>query len=572
MHHTVKLIMSRNLENKDPQDRRKHRFLIAFSLVFAQVLFVLVIGYFLIEKFFGTKTVAQYLPAGNTVAFAEIFVDPQEQQLKKISENLKDYSTFSNTSIQNLITSIWPEYPQAADWIGRKVGVAFLQTNQMNQSATPVLFVEVKNLGLAINFLKERALNEDDFIQDEFTFPGFKLYSFKAGQRFYALQLENYLVFANNSEVLKQITDVKSNRLSSLKNDETYTQVQNGLPSKNLGFLYVNNQKVLQALLNNEQYLQTNISFLTNFLPFMQIFSAQGTAFIADNNSVKIYDQTILNKSNLPEGKLLSFNTKYQGKLLRFLPQEPTMLFAGRDLSSEINALKSVFAKDKIATSLIFEGYLNQAKDLFTDQNLNLESDILPLLKGEYLVSINQQPEGDSWLAIIEIADRSGVENRLQKIQNALQKRMGTFAPKERILTLEDGTTAKILEASTEVKKSTIVYGNYTIDILEASPKGPYIYFLDTKENLIFANNLKNLEAVVDRITNTNPTSTITALSNLNLNNADEVIYLNFNQILNELSEGNPVLKLYTQPLKNLTLTREYSENKIISTAIIEIK
>ena len=256
--------------------------------------------HFLYQNLFVPKDISKILTADNTLAFAQVTITPENYaKIKTLEEKtaldsqkiIKKFETLSGSNFEKDIKS----------WIGPRIGVAYLKNTKTGKSFS-VYFLASRNHQKALNFLSQKKLTENEKIISE-KFGHYKIYSYQISQNLAYTTLQRYIVISNDTENLKNYLQTISENRLKVKNDKNFITINNNLPSRSIGFFYVNIPK-LSADLNFAKYFGI-IGPLLN--PVLDIFPASGVAALPKDQGIVFSTYTIINKNNfftLPEDTL----------------------------------------------------------------------------------------------------------------------------------------------------------------------------------------------------------------------------------------------------------------------------
>lgn len=553
-------------------------------IIIIEFLILAIVGYFLIDKFFGPKPVSKYLPAITTIGFAEAIIDSDSNQLKKLLELLKKYPVYQKVNLQKFISLYVSDLEQIKPWLGRKIAISFIVSPADSikpEQISPVIFIEFKNYDQAIGFLKSKALSTpaDTFQEDQLN--NFKLFSLKFGQNYKVLVVDNYLIISDNLDSLQQIADVKERSIPSLSEDPIFNKANLALPQNSLLFAYIDSQKAISNLTINKNYLTAEGKDLLSLLPFARIFTADVYAIIFDENQLKAYQLTFIDKKQLGNKPYLTFPEKYSGQFLSYIPANSQFFLAGHNLKKEYNKIEEIFSASTDSSNLIFQGLIENQKNLYFGKNITIDEDMIPLLEEEYLLSFQGILEQPSWLFILELKDPTNDHLKISKLLENFKKKAGIFDPQIETVTLPDKTKAKDFVASSNVQEITANYNSLNYQLISIG-ENLKLYYLIAGNKFIFSNNLQDFTAIIDKLPEgksvlAGQQSNLKKLPNsfqtvdqllTNLHYSDEVISFNPSLFFNK----NSFLKPYLDPIKNIIVGRSYFDDGIATNYLFELQ
>lgn len=535
------------------------------------------IGYFLFGKMFQAQSIAELLPE-DTVGILEINIDGASSQTKKFISLLGKYPAYSQEGLIQLVNLLLPiDYKNDLEpWLGRRIGMAIIGGKSQDQGINRVYFIESRDREKAIEFLKNRAADRDDFTSTDYN--GHTIYSYKVSQMFHGTFLNDYLVIGENAEIIKQLIDHTIGSELRLSDNADYRKVANNLPQGALIFGYVNIEKLFDVLSKDPKFAAEKGQDLMAFKTFIHLFKAEGVTIFAEEKRLAMQTFTALNKEALDGQNFITFNEKYQGELLN-LANEETVLFAGgHDITKELNRIQEIFTSSTGTSSLIFEGLLEAQKFQYFGKDISMNEDIYPLLSGEYLFTVENSFEKPIITLFLELKDKNKDTQRLEKVMAEFIKTSGFFTPHVQEVTLPDGTKGQeIVAVAEKIERSEEKYNDANITLLRIGNTGWSIAYTIIDDVAIFSTNKESLTKIIDRKEGTIETNLrTTPFFNENiqpvLRTADEIMNVKLGAVtqffgLNEDS----ILSNYFVPFANLTITKNYFEDGISTIYLIEV-
>jgi len=532
------------------------------------------IGWFLFGKFFRAQSLAEMMPAQNTIGIFELNIDGANGQPKQFYELMKKYPVYQKDGLVKMLTLALPINfaVEIEPWLGRRAGITFL--NNSGKIAR-YYFVESRDHALTLNFLKSRAMADakEEVVDEDFN--GRKIYGFTLSHRFEFTFLNNYLLIAENADSLKALLNDSTTRLSD---DEDYRKVANNLPQGSLVFAYTNMQKMFAALIGSQEFSAKKGQDFAALKPFLSLFKAEGMTVFAEKDKFVVQTFESLDKEVLKESTFLTFAEKYQGSLLSLANEQPILLAGGHDLTKELNRLEEIFKGGTKTSSIIFNGLLEAQKENYFGKEISLKDDIYPLLTGEYLFTVDNNFEEPMLTMMFELANKNDDTAKIEKLASAFVKTSGIFSPKIQQVTLEDGTTGQEIVASSEtVERFDEKYNDVNVTTLKIGNTGWAIYYTITGNKAVFTTNKDNLKNIVDRnegklSTNLTTTNFYRNILQSFLRTADEVINIKVGAITEATGMADDeILKPYVLPFGNLAITKNYFEDGISTIYLLEV-
>ena len=545
------------------------------------VAFLLFAGFFLFEKIFKSESLANFLPADNTVAYFELTVDKNAGQVKNFFNIMGKHKVYQTDHLIQAVKNIIPfDYAKDLEpWIGRKLGLALIKPPEQSTPAKLALFVEMRKINKTMDFLKSRILagTGDELISE--SYKGFSLYHFKLCQNFNVLLLGNYAVFAENASLLLQIADGQLKARGKLKNDATYQKVANNLPHNALGFLFINTNKFFNLFLTDPLFQSQKTKDLLALQPFFKIFQAEGFVLLANGKNLNIQSFTSVDQSELNGMSYLTFSDKYKSQLLSLAGENPVLLAGGHNLHKELQRIQEILKAGTKASSVIFEGLLEAQKQKYFGKNVSIAQDFYPLLKNEYLITVDNNFEKPVINIFLEITDKISDSERFEKIINAFIKTGAIFSPHIQQVTLSDGTKGEEIVANTEeITRSSEQYENTNITILKPGNLPWKINYAFLDKILFVSTDLETLKNNINRHTGHAPTQNFTKTDYFQssikplLYSADEFFHLKTGALTDILGlKENPNLKDFLDPFTNLAVTKNYFDDGISTIYLIDV-
>ncbi len=539
------------------------------------------IGWFLFGKLFAPQEIAELAPAQKTVAVLEVSIDGNSGQVNQFYQLMDKYAVYRKDNIIKLLEASVPyDYQnELYPWLGRQVGVILYDTVDMDSmdSISPIYFVESRDQNATLKFLNDQKLSDESDSIIEKDYAGRKIYEFSQSQKAVFSFVNNYLVVAEDERLLKNYLDHLAEGLK-LSDDDNYRKVANNLPRGGIAFGYVDYKRMIEALENDKLFINQKGQELLVFKPFLDVFKAEGISVFVENGRFTAQTFTAIDNAVLDGESYITFSEKYRGELLAYANQNPVFLMGGHDLTKEINRLEDVFKSGTKTPALVFEGILEAQKQLYFGKDISLEEDLLPLLTGEYLFTVENSFEDPKVSIFIELQNKSSDIPKFEKAVNSFVEVSGLFTPKIQQVELPDGTIGREVVASPEkIEKSTSKYKTSNITTLKLGNTGITINYAILDRIVALSTDLASIHNIIDRYEG-DSTGGFTASNyykdNVDpvLRTADEVMLLK----LGALSEASGInadqdLGPYVVPFNNLTVTKNYFKDGISTIYLVEI-
>ncbi|MBU0668140.1 DUF3352 domain-containing protein [Patescibacteria group bacterium] len=594
-----------------PVQKQKIRGGILMLIGLATLIFV---GTLLFGKLFRPQQLADLLPNDNAVALLEIDTDGSSAQVKQFFELMKNYPVFQRTAMTAIINAALSvdSEKEIQPWLGRRVGLAII-AGRAGGSLDSLIFIESAEHNMTLEYMQKHAptffeaqslapqdaqsltapnpaataetpppteirpttANPPKIIATDIE--GIKIYEYENGPKIGFTFINNYLVLAPSKE---NIQDFASQYISAdhLSADPYYRKVAGNLPQGAMIFAYIDYQKLFSALEKNETFVAQKGQDLLALKPFLSLFRAEGLTVFAEGNRFVAQTFTALDKEILDGENYITFSEKYEGRLLDLVDEEPIFLAGGHDLTKELNRVEDIFKSGTKAPAMVFDGLIEAQKQKYFGSDIGLKEDIYPLFTGEYLAVIENSLEQPVVSLLLELKDNATSVSLFDKIVNEFVKVSGVFTPRIQEVTLPDGTVGKEIVASPEkIERSTGQYKNVAITSLKLGETGIKVHYAILDNIVAISTGEDTLQRMIDRHEGDlkeGLTSGKYYERNLKpvLTSADEIIEVKLGALtqmfgLNENSFISP----YLVPFNNFTVTKNFFEDGISTTYLVEI-
>lgn len=537
------------------------------------------VSYFLYTRLFRPQSIATFLPADSTVAFVEVNIDGESDQVKKFNRLFEKYPVYHPSNLVQLANLVFPvDYSKDLEpWLGRKIGLVLMKQSGEEDGVKIVLFVEQKSYEKTMNFLKGRALaNAGDELMAE-DYNNYTIYHYKLGQSYYFTFINNFLVLTGNDVLAKQLIDTQTGG-NKLKDDQLFQKVNNNLPPVGLMSGYVNSQKLFETMLKNPLFQSQKAKDLLSLQPFMRIFAAGGFMLVAEDNNLTAQVFEAIDRSQLQGEAYLTYNEKYEGKLLELAGENSILFAGGHDLFKELNRIGEIFRAGTDIDKTIFQGILEAQKEKYFGKDVVLESDIYPLLKNEYLMTVENNFEEPVVSVFIRLPEKNDDLSRIEKLTAAFIKKRAIFSPQIREVTLPDGTQGQEIVASAEeITRTDAVYNGVNVTTLQLGNLPWSINYAVLDDTLVVTSNTGMLHAVVDRKggkinTNLRVAESFTRTVLPAMRTADEVFHIKLGALIPVTGlDQNPAVKPYVEGFNSLTMAKNFFDDGISTLYVIDV-
>lgn len=418
------------------------------------------LGFFIIVKMQEPSALAAILPADDTVAFVEFHAAPFSHQRDALWDLIKDTAVYD----QNTLTT------QLSTWLGVDATTEVLpwvDTTAAGMavftSSDEVYFLGIKDAAAAqLFFTKHQVANEQSVTYEDVTLAPFP---WQPDWR-YAFT-DRYLLVGTTDDALQRVIAVMKGNARSLRQSETWGQVDKNLSSVRLGVGFVDLERAIP--------LTSKVPALVNLLgrdfsvlaPLTQVFPATGFTVAAGDDGLVVQSFTMTRRADGTPSVDLE---NYDGALAKNFPASPLAFFGGQNFAAQFDDFSGLFTAVHPSGAAIVEGMVRaQIEQLFGSGDL-LASDIKPLLQNEYGVGLY----GNDFIFEVNGESNKALEDHADAIKNSFLESGAVWQPVIKEVTLPDGTTGKevqaqqqpIVENSTEINGVTVhslSFGTHTL-------------------------------------------------------------------------------------------------------------
>jgi len=555
--------------------RQKMKGGILMLIGFATLIFV---GYFLFGKFFKPQDLAEILPAEKTVAVLELSTDITGGQVQQFHTLMENYAVYQKEGVIALIESTFPVdfETEIQPWLGRKIGLALL-VNPTQGNFEPLFFIESIDHKLTLEFLESRALDIANEELKETSIENHTVYQFEMSQEGAFTFINNYLVIAPTSENMEAYISAYIST-SALSDDQDFRKVANNLPQGGIAFGYANLNKLFDTLEKDELFIVQKGQDLLAMRPFLDVFKAEGISIFAESDRLVAQTFTSIDNEALDGENYITFNERYEGELLQLINEEPIFLSGGHDLTKELNRIEDIFKSGTKTPALVFEGLIEAQKQRYLGEDVSLKEDIYPLFTGEYLITIENSLESPIVSLLMKLTDNGGSVALFDKVMSEFIKVSGVFSPRVQEVELPDGTMGKEIVASPEkIERSTSTHEGTTITSLKLGDTGIAIHYAILDQIVAMSTKQENLKLIIDRYEGDLEEGLTTSKyydRNLKpvLRTADQVMHVKLGALTQVMGlNEDSFLQPYLVPFNNFTVTKNFFEDGISTTYLVEV-
>lgn len=527
-----------------------------FGWVFAIIMLAILIsvGYLLFQKAFRAKPIAKILPDDRTVITFELNTNFEHNQLLKTFHLLTNQPQYSR---EKLIE--WAEIKLNTNyekdlkpWLGRQIGFAILNPKDHEDTLHTVYFIEYLSKGKAENFLNR----------------------YKG--TFYSAFIDDYIFLSSNEKAISDlIDDQKSEELYA---GSKYREIDNNLPLNKLAYLYIDFEKITDSFFQTYPFLSEKGFSLDVLKPFLNLFDAEGVAFIALDDNFAIQSFLSLNEEVVDKIDYIGYQEKYTADLADAIPQDVLAFWGGENLEAQIKRLIELLAGGDQANLMVFDSLLQNYTKKYFGADVNFRTDILPLFHNEFAFVIEKSEDKNIYKILIELSSPQKDALNIQEIANSFAKVGAIFEPKIVEHTLEDGTVGKeIVAVPEEIIKSSSQYQGDTINELIMGEQGWGIYYAMLDDMAVIATDREGVKNTIDIAKGEKPSLKSTELFTKHiepvLKSSDEVSYFNLEGFLPLLlSEENLAKYPAFGIVASLSSGRNYFNDGVVTINYLQIK
>lgn len=506
--------------------------LLIASLLLAALIFV----FFIYMRSQKLPDLAAILPAEDTFAFATFSIEAYLAS----ADSLPPESPFAVSKLQIPFEYYLGSSPEALDFVDDKIGIAFV-------SEEPVVFFKIKSEKKALKYLKTLLIPDEELTEEK------EVYSYPLSHPFSFTFAGNLLAFSTEPEILEEI--LADNK--KISDTENYQNLRSRLQYFSSGFFYSNLPKtrlyIAQAFakigLNEPGFMES----------LFQIFSSFGGTITMSESGWNLETFTAVDKSRIENEAFFRYDTKYEQKLLTYLPENFLFEWGGHNVKAQVFRMIDLLNNLHSSAALIFESSIKALALQYLGEGVDLEKEIYPLLDGEYLFAMS--PE--SVVLILEITAEESSE--IYKLRDLFAR---TYQYKnERQVEVEiDGNkvteTQATLAPLDQIEKT---YEGHSYVEWKASDKSfATIAIMDDK--VILASNEKDLFDILDKMDGRIEKRSIRDYGQL-LSGSDEISILH----IELLPEGN-ILRNLLNGFKNFATTRKVFDDGIFTRHSLQFK
>lgn len=530
------------------------------ALVAIMLSILIATGYLLFEKVFKPISIAKYLPSDRTIAFIDINSNFNHNQLTKSFELLKNYPQYSEKKAQELLEKkLMGNYEtDIKPWLGRSIGVAFLKGKSDEKSLDEIYFAEAVNKVNAIKFIE----NKKTYAKMEYA--GYDVYSSKEGDNIAVV--DSYLIYTQDKKAIENLLDFEKSQDGSVFSSEKYSRISNNIPINKMAFLYINFNQVSEAFLKNIPLLKDMDINFKELLPVIKLLDSDGMAIIAMNDKFAIQSFLNLNIDKVKEEKYIKMNEKYSANIAQYVEENALAFYGGQNIEGQIKRFIEILSSGRQEVVENFDKVLQNYTQKYFGSEVIFNLDILPLLKNEYALAIENDGDKPIYKFFLELSDKEKDAKSLEKIADNFAKIGGIYKQEVVEHTLPDGTLAKEIMAVPEaINKESKDYKGITITELHIGEESKGIFYAIIDNVAVISDSLNGIKKSIDLKENKNNlkiSETFQKLIAPVLKNSDEISYFNIEKLL-------PNLPL---PIAEISGGNNYFDDGIVSINYLHVK
>ncbi len=482
------------------------------------------IGYLLFKKAFSPNPLAKLIPADETVVLLELNTNENHTQVIRTFDLLEEYPEFSKENlIQKAEEKFALDYKEISLWLGRNVGMAILNTD--TEELDVLYFAEVIDNEEFKKFIKNTT-------SASFKYLGKNVFRIN---NFYLTLEKNHLAMSEKKESIERFIEFNKSSNPSLIGSSPYRRINNNLPVNKLGFLYLDFSKLSDGFFQKYPILSEKGLSMAVVEPLIQVFEAEGFAFIALEDNFSIQSFMILDTEKLKDSDYLNIRKKYTASLTSYLDKNTLAFWGGENLQIQTKRFLDILAGGSEVNLFIFESVFQSYGEKYFGEGVNFEKEILSLFRNEYVFAIEEGKNDNVYKLIIKLDNKDQLA-KIHELANKFANIGGIFEPKIVEHILEDGTVSREIRAIPEkIIKNKSEYKNSTIYHLEMGQRDWGIFFVFIKNIAVFATSLESIHDTIDLVEDSSENLKNSEVFDLSiqpiLRSSDEITYLDFKEI-----------------------------------------
>jgi len=565
-------IINRNEEIKEKKSTMKRK-IAGVALIITGLIIIGFIGFFLMLKIFSAPRIANLLPLKDTIALVETDISGINGQFDYLLRLTQDSPAYSK---ENFINHLYEKYEidfykEISPWIGGRHGAALIKGgNEINE----VYFIESRDHDQTLEFLKKYQMTHPDDAIVASNYRGYDIYSYKMSNNLKFFFAKKYLIISNQKEPLQQIINVLTHESDSLDSSRDYRTIITNTNRDHLAFAYLDVQNGLGYIVKNPKYAKMLGREISLYMPLLKIYKQLGVSISAEGNGIKVQTYTSVDKESLKDNIYFRYDSKYNGKLLSHLPENPLSVFGGHNLSSQLQRFESLLGETNSLANILYRGEINKFIKMYLGEGIDYEKDILPIFANEYLYFLEGSFSSPDYALILEINDETNLKKLLPKFEQAFIKIAANRNPITKEIELADGTKAEeIVVDFNDIKKEEMAAKNANIISFKTSGGKELISYAINDNKFIFTTKISTLNNILEKTSEPDQNSEIHQKIDKNIiSSADEIGYVDLESFWPSGKFLSPEFLEYLLPFKKVYFGQEIFDNGTVAEYYFEVK
>lgn len=543
-------------------------------------IFLLLFGVFYgVSRIFRPQELSTMLPEDSTIAFVQVNINPGNEHVQRFYSSLSEHDVYRLDSMTALVDELLETNFETdiEPWISRQIGIAILEKPESEGEMDTLLFVETRDRSKTIDFMQSRGLkDQEDYVLTE-DYNGTDIYRYALSQTYQFTFINNHMVVSTSKDALMKVIDSHKGNIKKLIDGKEYQKVAQNLPINTLVFTYVNFDKAMEFLKNNDEFMSEKGKDLLAFEPFLKLYKAFGSTVIMENGNIAIQAYTSLDQDYLEGEDLLKFSKKFRANLLTLMPNNVNFYAGGLNLREQIHRYSELLGAGGDVSYLIFEGMLRAQKNYYFGSEITLEEDIYPLIEGEYAFAVTENDGNPSVIILLELSDPIRDKDNIESIADSFIRKSAILAPKIVEVELEDGTMAEEIQTvPEEITRSTEDYHGYEMNVLKVGEMPWGVYYIIIDSTLAVTSQKEQLQAVIDLLTDPSQSFRHDPVYNESiapvLRTTDEVMFIDIGHFFESMKDELPEwMTEYIRPFSYLSTGKNYFKDGISTIHYIKV-
>lgn len=553
---------SKALKNLETKFHKHKKQIFSGTLVLIMFAIVLSLGYLLFQKAFRADPIAKFLPAESTIATIEINSNLDHQQLKKAFKLLEKHPEYSQAKlIEKIDQYLKISYENDLKlWLGREVGAALINSKN-NEDVNTLYFAEIIGESNFTKFLSKYNPAENEY-------NGHKTYLIDGP--YYVTVIDDYAFSTQSEEALYQLIDGQSEK--SLYSLAEYRKINNNLPLNRVAFAYLNFESVNDAVFKHYPFLGEKGLSMEVVSPLLKIFKAEGISLISLDDNFAVQSFLSLSDKLVDNADYLSFQSKYNAKLLSYIPKDALFFWGGEDIDHQFKRFVELLSGGESAALGVFDNISQSYSKKYFGENISFNDDILPLFANEFSFVYEN---GGHHKLILELNNGQDDAVKIHEIASSFAELGAVFEPKIVEHKLEDGTVGReIVAVPKEILKSDKKYKDYTIFELNMGEENKGIFYSIVDNLALLSDSEESIQKSLDLFEDSagslrNTDAFVTQIEPV-MKSSDEVSYLNVAGLI-PIFLKDMELPEFISTISSLSSGRNYFNDGIVTINYLHI-